>query len=48
MLDPFVWVAAILDKLGSGLILTIKLAFLALFVKLMLVSMFTEFWLWFG
>jgi hypothetical protein len=46
MLDPFVWVAAILNRLADVVIIAAKLAFLALFVKLMLVSLFTEFWLW--
>jgi hypothetical protein len=48
MYDPFIWIAAILHRLGGWLILAAKLAFLALFVKIMLTSMATEWWLWFG
>jgi hypothetical protein len=48
MLDPFIWIAAILNRLSGWLIVAIKLAFLAIFVKLMVISIFTDFWLWFG
>lgn len=46
MLDPFLWIAAGLNWLAGRVILIIKLAFLVVFVKLMVMSLVTEWWLW--
>lgn len=46
MLDPFLILAGILNNLAKWLIIAIKLAFLAVFVKLMADSLLTEWWIW--
>ena len=46
MLDPFLILAGVLNWISTRLIVIIKLAFLAIFVKLMVISLVTEWWLW--